>query len=385
MIRGQKQTFDILAEKIQKGEKYIWFHASSLGEFEQGRPLMEKIKSLHPEFKILLTFFSPSGYEIRKNYPGADIICYLPFDSKKNARKFLHLVHPFMVIFIKYEFWMNYLTQLKKRNIPTYIISAVFRPNQIFFRPYAGSYKNVLRAFDIFFVQDESSNDLLNSHGFKNILVCGDTRYDRVSEICCQSKPVPFIESFCKNKNGEEAFILIAGSSWKKDEDIFIPYFNSSPNMKLIIAPHIINRERLDSIISRLNRPYLLYSQADEHKIKEAECLIIDSFGLLSSIYRYGKVAYVGGGFGEGIHNVLEAAVYGIPVIFGPNFQKFIEAKELIRTGGGFAIKNRKEFESLIKILISNKERLTSAGEKSKNTIQSNLGATDKIIKEIGL
>ncbi len=385
MIQGQKQTFDILRQKMESGQKYIWFHASSLGEFEQGRPMMERIKRDHPEYKILLTFFSPSGYEIRKNYPHADVVCYLPFDTPGNAKQFLKIAHPFIAIFIKYEFWMNYLTQLKKRGIPTYIISSVFRPDQIFFKPYASNYKHVLTAFDIFFVQDESSKNLLNNHEFKNVIVSGDTRFDRVGEVYNQAKSIPLIESFCKDKSGKNGFTLIAGSSWEKDEDIFIPFFNENLGVKLIIAPHEIHQEHLDSIISKLSRPFTLFSQATEDNIKDVDCVIIDSFGLLSSVYRYGNVAYIGGGFGVGIHNILEAAVYGIPVVFGPNYHKFIEAKELIKVEGGFSIKNKEEFTTLMNKFMSDKDALTSTGKKAGDFVQRNIGTTDRILKEIGL
>lgn len=381
MIKGQKQTFNILQEKIDKDSKYIWFHAASLGEFEQGRPMIETIKKERPDFKILLTFFSPSGYEIRKNYDQADVICYLPFDLPKKVRKFIQMVNPEMAIFIKYEFWMNYLNQLKKQNIPTFIISAIFRPDQIFFRPYSNGYKEVLNTFDRFFVQDEASKELLAKHGKMNVSVCGDTRIDRVYQIYSESKQLPIPEAF--TKQDPAAPVLIAGSSWPKDEELIIPYFNQHPEIKLIIAPHEIHKEHIKSIISQLKRPYILYSEANEENIKNADCLIIDCIGLLSSIYRYGTIAYIGGGFGTGIHNILEAAVFGIPVIFGPNFKKFREAHEMIKTGGGVSIKDKDSFNETMDKLLSSGEYLKASGEKAGEYVLKNVGSTKKILKII--
>jgi 3-deoxy-D-manno-octulosonic-acid transferase len=290
-----------------------------------------------------------------------------------------------MAVFIKYEFWMNYLIHLKKRNIPTYIISAIFRPNQIFFKSYADGYKKVLRYFDWFFVQDQASKDLLEQHNMYNNTISGDTRFDRVYEIYTQRKSLPVLEEFTKTKDGNKAFTLIAGSSWPKDEDLFISYFNAHPNMKLIIAPHEIHKEHLESIISKLRRPYALYSETNEKEIGDKDCLIIDCFGLLSSIYRYGEIAYIGGGFGAGIHNILEAAVYGIPVIFGPNYKKFREARELIELKGGFSIVNATELNELIDQLSSgpDQELLHQAGKIAGSYVCHNIGATDIILSKI--
>jgi 3-deoxy-D-manno-octulosonic-acid transferase len=383
MLNGQKQTFDILRQQIEPEARYIWFHAASLGEFEQGRPMIEKIKQEYPDYKILLTFFSPSGYEVRKNYPGADVICYLPFDRPKEVNRFLDRANPSIAIFIKYEFWMNYLLQLKKRCIPTYIISAIFRPNQLFFRSYANGYKEVLNTFDYFFVQDETSGKLLKEHGKNNFSVYGDTRFDRVMDIYGQTKPLPLLDSFTADIRQKGGIVLVAGSSWPKDEDVFIPYFEQHPQMKLVIAPHEIHASHLSEIISKLNRPVLLYSQANEENIKDADCLIIDCFGLLSSIYRYGDLAYIGGGFGAGIHNILEAAVYGIPVIFGPNYQKFREARELLRYGGGFSINDNSSFNRQMDQLLASKEELQLSGKKAGEYVSRNIGATAKIMKDI--
>lgn len=383
MIDGQAKTFKVLKERIDPKSKYIWFHAASLGEFEQGRPLIEKIKHDQPEYKILLTFFSPSGYEVRKSYPVADVICYLPFDSKKNVKKFLDIANPELAIFIKYEFWMNYLKELQKRKIPTYIISAIFRPNQLFFRWYGKSYRNILHSYKHLFVQDENSRQLLAKYGITNVSISGDTRFDRVLEIFQQRKALGLLEKFLHKTTDHKDIALIAGSSWPKDEDIIIPYFNENPQIKLIIAPHEIHQAHIEEIISKLSRSYILYSKANENNIEKADCLIIDCFGLLSSIYRYGDIAYIGGGFGAGIHNVLEAAVYGIPVIFGPNFDRFKEAKDLISSGGGVSISTKEEFDEKMNEWLKNSNLLKEKGSEAGKFVEKNLGATYEIYKYI--
>jgi 3-deoxy-D-manno-octulosonic-acid transferase len=382
MLTGQRKTFSILAEKMDAQAQYIWFHAASLGEFEQGRPLIEKIRKEKPEYKILLTFFSPSGYEVRKDYAGADVVCYLPFDFRSNARKFLDLAKPEIAIFIKYEFWMNYLNNLKNRNIPTYIISAIFRPTQIFFRWYGYRYRNVLKNFNWFFVQDKNSLQLLQRFNLHNTMISGDTRFDRVYEISEQRKALPLIEKFvCKTD--EKQRIFIAGSTWDKDEEILLPFFNQHPEIKLIIAPHETKDSRIAELSARLSRPYQRYSQADEKTIAQAGCLIIDCVGLLSSIYRYGEIAYIGGGFGAGIHNILEAAVYGMPVLFGPNYGKFKEAGELTACKGAFPISNEEDFAAQMNNLTTYPELIQTAGEKAKTYVADNLGATQKIYNSI--
>lgn len=378
MRQGHKRVFDYLKQNADPQGGYIWIHASSLGEFEQGRPIIEAIKKGYPEQKIAVTFFSPSGYEVRKNYPKADLICYLPFDLPNNVNRFLDLLKPRQAIFIKYEFWGNYLNALADRGIPTYIISAIFRPSQVFFKPYGGYFRKILQNFEHLYVQDEKSKELLKTIGITQVSVTGDTRFDRVLEIRRQAKELPLIEQFSKDK-----FTLIAGSSWPKDEEIFIDYFNRHPEIKLIIAPHEIHEEHIEAILSRLNRPVIRYTQADENNISNADCIIIDCFGLLSSIYRYGQVAYIGGGFGAGIHNVPEAAVYGIPVIFGPNFKKFKEAKELIAAGGGFNISGNKDFVPLMDRFLKDEKFLSEAGNIAGQYIQNNSGASKKILKEL--
>jgi len=346
MRLGQWKTNGILREKIDQNAKYIWFHASSLGEFEQGRPLIEKIKAEHPEYKILLTFFSPSGYEVRKNYGGADVVCYLPFDTPYRVKKFLDLSKPVMAIFIKYEFWDNYLSELKRRNIPVYIVSAIFRKEQLFFKWYGGMYRKVLTYFTHIFVQDDASRELLSKYGVTNVSVFGDTRFDRVQDVYKNTKQIPMVELFVNNNRSDNQLTMVAGSSWQQDEEVYLNYFNEHPELKLIIAPHEIHKDHLMHIESMLKRPSIRLSEATEKDIKGKSCLIVDSFGLLSSIYRYGDLAYIGGGFGAGIHNVLEAAVYGIPVIFGPKYQKFKEARDLLQVGGAFSITDEKTFES---------------------------------------
>ena len=373
---GQWFTNGILRKNIDRNAKYIWFHAASLGEFEQGRPMIELLRKRYPQYKILLTFFSPSGYEVRKNYEGADVICYLPFDTLFKVRKFLNLANPHIAVFIKYEFWLNYLIELKKRGIKTYLISAVFRPNQLFFKWYGRWYRKALECYEYIFVQDEASKKLLADYGIFNVDVCGDTRLDRVIEIQRNARLLPEVEMFTKG----DKLILIAGSSWPEDENIIIPYFNSHPEVKLIIAPHEIHREHLLYIQSLLNRPSIRLSELEKGSLQTYDCLVIDSFGLLSSIYRYGHVAYIGGGFGKGIHNTPEAAVYGIPVIFGPKYQKFKEAINLIACGGGFSVDNEAAFINCMNDFISDPESRLKAGQEAGDFVHNNAGATERIL-----
>ncbi|HAD01230.1 MAG TPA: 3-deoxy-D-manno-octulosonic acid transferase, partial [Porphyromonadaceae bacterium] len=375
----------ILREKIDQNAKYIWFHASSLGEFEQGRPLIEKIKAEHPEYKILLTFFSPSGYEVRKNYGGADVVCYLWFDTPYRVKKFLDLSKPVMAIFIKYEFWDNYLSELKRRNIPVYIVSAIFRKEQLFFKWYGGMYRKVLSYFTHIFVQDDASRELLSKYGVTNVSVFGDTRFDRVQDVYKNTKQVPMVDLFVNNNRSDNQLTMVAGSSWQQDEEVYLNYFNEHPELKLIIAPHEIHKDHLMHIESMLKRPSIRLSEATEKDIKGKSCLIVDSFGLLSSIYRYGDLAYIGGGFGAGIHNVLEAAVYGIPVIFGPKYQKFKEARDLLQVGGAFSITDEKTFESKMEELSTYRDLLEAAGAAAGDFVKSNIGATNRIIASIPL
>lgn len=380
MWRGERETFKILKEKVDPEAQYAWFHAASLGEFEQGRPIIEEYRRVFPKRKILLTFFSPSGYEVRKNYDGADIVCYLPIDTPTNALRFLRAVRPVEAFFIKYEFWYNYLHILRHRGIPVYSISSIFRKEQVFFKWYGFQYRHVLRCFTHFFVQNEESKRLLGALGIDNVMVTGDTRFDRVMQIAKESKSIPVVREF---KNGRKVFV--AGSSWLPDEQIFLPYFAQHPDWKVIIAPHVIGESHLEQIMSLLEgRKVVRYTQIeadDAVTLGEAEVLIIDCFGLLSSIYKYGDVAYVGGGFGVGIHNLPEAAVWNLPVIFGPNHQKFQEANELKACGGGFAIEGKEDFHRVMDAFLASEDDMKRAADAAGHYVSSHSGATEKLLK----
>ena len=386
MLDGEREAIKQIREKVDLDAQYIWFHAASLGEFEQGRPLIEKVHKEHPEYKILLTFFSPSGYEVRKNYTGADIITYLPIDTITNARAFLRAIRPVMALFIKYEFWYNYLHILQHRGVPTYSVSSIFRPNQIFFKWYGRNYGRVLQCFTHFFVQNEESQQLLAGIGFKNSTVVGDTRFDRVLQIKEASKQLPIVDSFVHIHEEKKPLTFVAGSSWPPDEAIFIEYFNTHPSWKLIIAPHVIGEDHLKQIISLLkNKKVVRYTQTTETDAANADVLIIDCFGLLSSIYRYGEVAYVGGGFGVGIHNVLEAAVWSIPVIFGPNNAHFAEAQGLKHNGGGFEIHNLEDFSKYIQRFEVETNFRLERGIAGGKYVAALAGASNKVLNNIQL
>jgi len=370
---GQSEAFAVLKQKVDVNKSYVWFHAASLGEFEQGRPVMEQLKKEKPETKILLTFFSPSGYEIRKNYAGADVICYLPLDSAPNVRRFLNSVKISKAVFIKYEFWPNYIKALKANKIPFYSISAIFRPNQIFFKGYGSWYRNLLKCFNHIFVQDESSLKLLAKFGFSNATVAGDTRFDRVADLVKQAKTIPLVEAFIKGADK----VIVAGSTWPKDEELLVEYLKKHSEIKLILVPHEIHDSHISGIIKLLDKKHIRFTEANEQNIGDANCLIVDTIGMLSSIYQYANVAYIGGGFGVGIHNTLEAAVWNVPVVFGPNYQKFREARELITEGGGFSISDYNGLENNFdKLLKENK-----AGKIAGEYVKKNTGATDLIIK----
>lgn len=379
MVVGQRRTMNYLNRVIDPKSKYIWIHVSSLGEFEQGRPLIEMIKARMPEKKILLTFFSPSGYEVRKNYKGVDAVCYLPFDLKGKVKKFLDIVNPEMAIFVKYEFWGNYLEELHRRGVPTYLISAIFRDTQAFFKWWGGMFRKMLKCYTHLYVQDDASQQLLANIGVSNVTIAGDTRFDRVTDILANS----FEISQAKVMTQNTPITIIAGSSWAPDEQLLLPYFNSHSQIKLIIAPHEVNENRLAEIEDQLQRPYCRLSTATDLEAATTDCLIVDSFGKLSSIYRYGQIAYVGGGFGAGIHNINEAAVYGMPVIFGPKYKKFKEAKDLISVGGAFTIKNNDEFVSVMDRLLTDNDALTQSGKNAGEYIRQNLGSTEKIYNDI--
>ncbi len=380
MLRGQRSTFSYLRNNLDPDGGYIWVHAASLGEFEQGRPLIEMIKRNNPQARILLSFFSPSGYEVRKNYPLVDAVVYLPFDLTVNANKFVDIVKPSMAIFVKYEFWANYLRALHRRGIPTYSVSSIFRPTQHFFKPWGIVSRRILRYFDHFYVQNEESRQLLDGVGMNNVTVCGDTRFDQVSTVKKNAIHFPVIERFVRDAK----FTLVMGSSWEPDEEIVIPYFNQHPHMKLIIVPHEFDRKRLFDIMSRTTRKTTLYSMLTPcEDVADLDCIIIDSFGLLSSLYQYGQVAYVGGGFGRGIHNINEAAVYGIPVIFGYRHDKFQEARDLIRCGGAFCVDGPEKLAQVLDNLTNDPEALANSGKMAGKYIQSHLGATQLIYNDL--
>ena len=401
MWRGERDAFRILKEKVDPEAKYVWFHAASLGEFEQGRPLMEQLRKDHPEYKILLTFFSPSGYEVRKNYEGADIITYLPLDTITNARRFLRLIRPVMAFFIKYEFWYNYLHILKHRNVPVYSVSSIFRPDQVFFKWYGRQYGRVLNCFTHFFVQNEISKELLGKIGIDCVSIVGDTRFDRVLQIKEAAKQLPLVEAFLM-KQGDGSFVtshgvtkepspcFIAGSSWPPDEEIFIKYFNQHKDWKLIIAPHVIGEDHLKQIEKLLEgRRVIRYSEYSDNsensdQLQNAEVLIVNCFGLLSSIYHYGDIAYVGGGFGVGIHNLLEAAVWNVPVFFGPNNERFQEAQEL-KKSGGFEITCYEDFERQMDRFLADEDYLKAQGQLAGHFVKGQAGATQEVLSSITL
>ncbi|MBQ0022055.1 MAG: 3-deoxy-D-manno-octulosonic acid transferase [Prevotellaceae bacterium] len=379
IVAGIPATYKILKEHIKPEDRVVWFHAASLGEFEQGRPLMERLRKTHPEYKILLTFFSPSGYEVRKNYEGADVICYMPFDTPGNVKSFLRLAHPEIAIFIKYEFWTNYLTAMKKKGIKVYSVSSIFRPDQHFFKwPYP---LKPLKCFNHLFVQNEVSKELLSKHGITNATVTGDTRFDRVLDIRNAAADLPIVEQFVADSP-----CFISGSSWGPDEAIYIPYFANHKDWKLIIAPHVISDSHLNEIEALLSdRKVVRYTDAEKNPdiVNDAEVMIINCFGKLSSIYRYGKVALIGGGFGVGIHNVPEAAVYGIPTIFGPNNKKFQEAQALLKCGGSFEYTDTDSFAAIMDKFIAEPQAMQEAGDKAGAYIKGNAGAADKCFSEI--
>ncbi|MGD9978853.1 MAG: 3-deoxy-D-manno-octulosonic acid transferase [Bacteroidales bacterium] len=377
-IQGRKNIWNRIKETVEPSSKIVWVHCSSLGEFEQGRPVIEAIRLKMPEAKILLTFFSPSGYEIRKNYSCADYIFYLPLDTRVNARKLIKFAKPSMAIFIKYEFWYHYLNELRKANVSTYLVSANFRPDQVFFKWYGSWYRKFLKNFTYFFVQNQQSMDLLATIGFKNVNVAGDTRFDRVTKIAQEAKSIPLIESFVEGHK-----VLVAGSTWPKDEELILPLVSRFPELKIIIVPHEVTDVHVADIISKLSVPAVRFTKTHYDEISHATILVVDTVGLLSSIYRYGHIAYIGGGFGVGIHNTLEAAAYGIPVIFGPNYQKFQEAKDLIACKAGFSINTVDELIDLLNMLLIDENSYRESANNAKQFVNLGVGATSKIIEMI--
>ena len=379
-VDGRKNVFEILSNKIKPEDKTIWFHAASLGEYEQGLPVIEKIKIKYPNHKIIITFFSPSGFEVRKNNNVADATVYLPLDSRSNAKKFIEIVHPELVFFIKYEFWPNYLNELKLKNIKTYLISGIFREKQAFFKWYGGFYKNALTAFDYFFVQNESSKVLLESIGFRNVKISGDTRFDRVVSILERDNSIDFIGQFKDYKT-----TIVIGSSWPKDESLIINYINqSSKNLKFIIAPHNIKIEQIQGLKNVISKQVVLFSEKENQDLSLVDVLIIDNIGILTKIYSYADIAYVGGGFGNpGVHNILEPATFGVPIVIGANYSHFAEAVALVHQGGCIAISSQNELNDAFDDLISNEDIRQEKGHICSTFVQMNKGATDIILKNI--
>jgi 3-deoxy-D-manno-octulosonic-acid transferase len=378
-VDGRKETFSKL-EHLSSSDKTIWIHAASLGEFEQARPIIEELKRDYNQYKIVVTFFSPSGYEIRKNYNLADVICYLPLDSKKNARKFVEKVNPTLAVFVKYEFWPNILDELKRKKINTILVSGILREKQIFFKFYGGFMRKALTAFHHFFVQDENSKQLLESINFKNTTVSGDTRFDRVSKILEQDNQLDFIHEFKHNQ-----YTLVAGSTWKQDEEILVNYINTSTstNEKFIIAPHNINSEAILELQNSINKKVVLFSAKADKNLAEYQVLIIDTIGILTKIYSVADVAYVGGGLKTGLHNILEPATFGIPIVIGTEFEKFKEAKDLVALRGCFSIENQQQFSGILDKLKGDNDFRKSAGKINHNYIQQNVGATDLVMNYV--
>ena len=392
-VDGRKNVFQILGQKIQPSNKTIWFHAASLGEYEQGLPVMEKIKEKFPNYKIVLTFFSPSGYEVRKNNIIADVTVYLPLDTKFNAQRFLKLVHPEMVFFIKYEYWPNYLNELKKANVKTYLISGIFRENQAFFKWYGGFYRNALKTFEFFFVQNESSKKLIQSIGFNNVKVSGDTRFDRVVAILERDNSLDFIENFTKNSSPEisgalgvtKCTTIVIGSSWPKDEELLTQFINqSADDVKFIIAPHNIKQEQISNLKSQITKKTILFSEKKNTDLSNFNVFIIDTIGILTKIYSYADIAYVGGGFGSpGVHNILEPATFGVPIVIGPNYSHFAEATALVKLEGCVSINNPKDLHEVFTELIYKEDVRHEKGHICETFVQMNKGATDVILKHI--
>ena len=379
-VEGRKSVFETLKNKIQEVDKTIWFHAASLGEYEQGLPVIEKVKQKYPNHKIIITFFSPSGYEVRKNNTVADVTVYLPLDTISNAKQFLKVVHPEMVFFIKYEFWPNYLNELKSQNIKTYLISGIFREKQAFFKWYGGFYRNALKTFDYFFVQNDSSKTLLQSIGIKNVMVSGDTRFDRVVTILEKDNTLDFIAAFKNNQT-----TIVIGSSWPKDEELLVNYINkSTENVKFIIAPHNIKVEQITNIKSQITKSSVLFSQKSNIDLSSFQVFIIDTIGILTKIYSYADIAYVGGGFGNpGVHNLLEPATFGIPIVIGPNYSHFAEAIALVGLEGCVSVKNQSELNDAFNLLLQNEEERLEKGHICSTFVQMNKGATEHILNNI--
>lgn len=379
--KGREKLFVELSKNVNSADKNVWFHVSSLGEFEQGRPVMEKFRTLYPDCKIILTFFSPSGYDVRKDYKGADYVCYMPADTPQNAKKFLDIVNPKAVFFVKYDFWYNFLSEVRSRKIPLYIFSTIFRDSQVFFKWYGGKYKKVLGFFTHLFVQDENSVKLLEKNGITNVTIAGDTRFDRVCQITRNAENIPLVDEFAKDNR-----VIVAGSSWPPDENLIfsaLERLKDNHKIKLIIAPHEIHEGHLSAIEKNIKFKHIRFSKADGNNVKECDVLIIDNFGMLSRLYKYATIAYVGGGFGSGIHNILEAVSYGIPVVFGTNYKRFKEAVDLVSLGSAATVRNADELFSVFDRYLSDDALLERAGKISSDYVNKNLGAADKILSQV--
>lgn len=378
-VEGRKAAMPYLQQNISPGDLIIWVHTASLGEFEQGLPIIEQLKKNYPEHRILVTFFSPSGYEVKKNTSAADLVTYLPMDTKKNAKKFLDLVNPKLVIFVKYEIWPNYLRALSQKNTPTLLISALFKESQIYFKGYGGFMRKTLRHFTHIFVQDAKSIALLSGIGIENTDISGDTRFDRVIEILERDNSLAFMEDF---KNGRQ--VLVAGSTWPDDEEVLVPYINTGESsLKFVLAPHNIKPEHINKLKSSITKKTILYSELENKDLSNCEVLIIDTIGLLTKIYSYADISYVGGGFATGLHNTLEPAVYGIPVIIGPNFKGFKEAEDLVKKGGVLVVKSPKEFFTLVNDLTKDEAYLKKTGDINSTYVSENKGASIQIMTYI--
>ena len=379
-VAGRKTVFTTLENKIQKGDKSIWFHAASLGEYEQGLPVLEKVKTQFPNHKMVVTFFSPSGYEVRKNNTVADVTVYLPLDTASNAQRFIEILNPEMVFFIKYEYWPNYLNELKKRAIKTYLISGIFREKQTFFKWYGGFYRNALKTFNHFFVQNDSSKNLLQGIGFTNVTVSGDTRFDRVVTILERDNHLDFIEQFKNNQT-----TIVIGSSWPKDEELLVEYINTTPHpVKFIIAPHNILASTIETLQSSLKKKSVLYSEMENKNLADYEVFIIDTIGILTKIYSYADIAYVGGGFGNpGVHNILEPATFGVPVVIGSNYSHFAEATALVHQEGCISIATQEQLSNAFDLLIQNEDERFEKGHVCSTFVQMNKGATEKILRKL--
>ena len=376
-IEGRKGIFEQMARRIDKSDKVLWLHVASLGEFEQGRPIIEQVRKEHPEYKILITFFSPSGYEIRKNYDGADYIFYLPIDTPRNVKHFLDIAHPEIAIFVKYEFWLNYLNELKTRNIRTFVISAIFRQDSIFFKWYGNRWRQALDSYEQLFVQNEESRVLLNKIGFDNVIIAGDTRFDRVAAIAKTAKRIDIVERF----KGESR-LFVAGSTWGPDEEILQELINDNPQVKFVIAPHEMEEERINKIIGSTRSGAVRYTACNEHtSFENVQVLILDTIGILSSVYGYASWSYIGGGFGVGIHNTLEAATFGLPIAFGPNYKKFKEARDMVALGAATKVDSAAELRNWFTPLRDDEEHLKRVSTAAKDYTSKNQGATSLIMK----